>query len=954
MSKEENANRPASPALGAFGKIYYPALAIVAVVLLVLSFVTYYTASASVDAGFDTAQAVTRAEQLAGNGERNSWSAGTGNTSDDAVEIIGEWLSGIDGLTDAEARRVNENHDKDDGYDMDVTADFATTEGVPSATYVWQDLADPSIDYTVDNDTVYAMTGGDYAGTEGVVYAGRQPNNLIVVIPGSVTRTEAVKDAETPGYGDAVLFMTHYDSDNNSVGYGGASAVAAMTSVIENIVSSGAEYENDLVFLISDGRYESSVGAYTFLYQFTGFGNVAGRIRAAFNFDAITSDGALTIVGTSDNDSGIMGAYMLSDGSAKADFALTDLISDGLSSDVGIFYDYSSETWRIPVVDLMITGGAYSETSPASDEAEQAWKNGKVTEQFAAEIAALAEYFGGCDLTTLTAATNAAAYTWLGTTGIATGGAVYTMSGILVALIVVAIALAVKFGGFGVVRALKGLGGVALVMGLSLAAFAAAYFILGSLMAAFGVITLNMLTTAKMMSPALLVPAIAFAAAVSCGFYPIIKKGFKVKAADCVRGGALMLAVIGAAFGFAYPQAALPFIITGLALMAVMIASTMLKRVFREKFGFGIERLFLYTIPMMFALPFLVQTIMTAGVMVVTYSVIFLLLAVTLLLSSITPYFDYLQPVMTDAFAKLPKHTVPVIETVTEEVENEVKKGRYTTVTEERLVKHKVAWNYHNWFGVLVLCVVTIAALLLSCSLGAYAATNFALNRTTAYDYKYADIRDSVFDNSVVCYINGSSGSTGTYTWLIKDEAVYRNVKYAAGDDFDWWNWSWNGDTFGGAYEMTVNSDASANTDIFSKPDSDSMPDGYDVVSINPVDSAYSQVFMTVSGIDQGDKLTIYEGDISDPSEGSLASTIYHIEFNAPADEVEIVLPYGTGSCTMFVETDGTVRTTGYCYNTSGNQTIVNAGVDYRAMRDGYIDTYGYSIGYAEIIYDAT
>ena len=154
--------------------------------------------------------------------------------------------------------------------------------------------------------------------------------------------------------------------------------------------------------------------------------------------------------------------------------------------------------------------------------------------------------------------------------------------------------------------------------------------------------------------------------------------------------------------------------------MAVMMISTLLKGAFRNKYGFGIERLFLYTIPAMFVLPILMHTMLIMGTLVATVSVIFMMLAVTLLLTTITPYFDYVQPVMSDAFEKLPKHTVPVIETVTEEVEDEAKKGKFTTVTEDRLVKHKVAWRYHNWFGVLVITIVATVALVLSCSLGAY------------------------------------------------------------------------------------------------------------------------------------------------------------------------------------------------------------------------------------------
>lgn len=123
MNNEVNANRK-SPALGLFGKIYYPVLAIVAAVLLVLSFVTYYTVSAPTDAGFDTAAAVTRAEELAGLGERNTWHTGTGSTTDYAVNTIDGWLART-GIVEQTASRAEPTVDKDDGEDMDITASYS-------------------------------------------------------------------------------------------------------------------------------------------------------------------------------------------------------------------------------------------------------------------------------------------------------------------------------------------------------------------------------------------------------------------------------------------------------------------------------------------------------------------------------------------------------------------------------------------------------------------------------------------------------------------------------------------------------------------------------------------------------------------------------------------------------------------------------------------------------------
>ena len=980
MTNETNTNGRKSPALGTFGKVYYPLLALLAVVLLVLSFVTYYAVTAPADAGFDTAPAAETAMSLAtdtdGWTERNSWTLGSGR-ADNAVSEIDARLAEIAGsddaavLAEATPRAVGGSGttDKEDST-QDVVADI---DFGANATYVWQDLEDLGL--TVDNDTIYAMSDNknneDYAGQESVVYAGVQPNNLVVIIPGSVTRAAEEAGTATPSdnyaaYGDAVLFMTHYDTASGSAGLGGAAAVGAMLEVIDNVASSGSEYENDLVFVMTDGRYESSVGAYVFMNQFTGFGNVTERIKAAFNFDAVTSDGALTIAGTSDGDSGIMGAYLASGASARTDFSVMGLVEDTTFSDMDAFYSQNRDSWSFPAINFMMTGGSYEETSPAYvsvtdnntvgetplitlEEGRKIIENSAA--QFAAQMITLADYFGNADISDLGSSTNAAAYTWLGASGIATGPAVYAMSAVLVVLIAAAVALGIKFKGFGIVRTLKGVGGVALVTGLSLAAFAAAYFLLGSLMAAFGVITMNMLTTARFASAALIVPAVVFAAAVSCGLYPLVKRGFKIKAADCVRGGALLIAVIGAAVGFIYPQAALPFVITGIALMAVMIVSTMLRKAFSARFGFGMERLFLYTVPAMFALPFLVQTMLMMSNLVATVSVIFLMLAVTLLLSSITPYFDYMQPVMTDAFARLPKHVVPVIETVTEEVEDVSKKGKFSTVTEQRLVKHKVEWRYHNWFGVLVVTLVSVIALLLSCTLGARSAATFALNRTTTFGYGDSDIRDSIFDNSIVCYIDASSSSVSSFAWKIKDEAVYRDIKYI-GSDYDYWNWTWS-EELGGEYDKNVSISASnMDFNIFSSPEDDETSDGTDIVYIHPVDASASMVTMTLGNVQTGDTIKIYSGELTEiPSNAN--ELLFSYTFEVAADSIDVTLPFGAGNCTMFVEngTSRTVRVSGYCYSL-GNATVSQALSDYYTIVREFEAIYGYAPRFAEVIRD--
>ncbi|MBQ7227026.1 MAG: M28 family peptidase [Clostridia bacterium] len=886
MTKEQKEmSAPHMP--GKFKGVYYSILAIVAVVILVISFVTYYYAPASTSTSVDVSVANANAVTLA-QSERNEYNGNNGTSVTASVNKIKNWLNEA-GINEVKSTKLN------DSATMTSKDQKFTTQSVTSASYTVQDFE--ALEYVIDSDTVTDMTGGDYVGQEGVIYATSYVKNVIVTIPGKGD--------------DAVLFMTHYDSNNGSKNATSASAVAAMIATIDELAD--GSYENDLVFVITCGRYEGSVGAYAFKNQFVGFDNVYSRVKVAFNFDAITAGGALTIVQSSEGDSDVMSGYLASSASVRSDSSVTALMEEKFSSDFDIFYNKVNEEWDIPALNIMTTGGAYDAGTSYDSEVGES-----VTAQYASAMEGLANHFGNADLN-IGSGVESASVTYFGASIGMHGIAVYIIVALLLVLLVGNFWLGAKKKAFSANSVVKGAVGVILALGLSLGAFFLAYFAVGMLTVAFGAVSMNMLTSAHLLTPAVLIPAILFAMAVQCGLYPAIKKGLKVKAGDVVRGGAVVQMITAIAFGFIFPAGSLAYVLVGIANGVVMLVSTLARSAFRNKFGFGIERLMLYTVPAILGLPMLIQATMMVGNLVATVTMPFMLVAIALLLTSVTPYFDYLQPVLSDAVYKLPKHTIRVVETVVEEKEDEIKKGKFETVTETRVVNRKVAWNYRNWFGVTFLCVITMIALIVATPISANVNANVSNNFISTYDYTKTDITDSLYDDAIVCYVDASYSNPGKFYWLVKDEAVYQTLKKVEG--YDYYEWSY--DDRLEAYKMSVSTDnmpTYMETGLFTK-DTESE-EGYVKINVNTIANKASQVKMTLDGIKVSDELTVIKDD----------ETIYSITFDQPAEDIEFALPYGLGNCEIKIKTDSTtVSVEGYEY--INNPLVLNyAGEQYNEI----------------------
>lgn len=754
-------------------------MALIAVLLLVFSFVTYYNGSGSTS--IDTGKTADIAADLDGY-ERSAY-----NTTD-----LGRASNYIrTNLTAAIGSSLAIKKQSDDINSTDYTKIVDVGYDASKPAYVVQNFADRGIEYGVDDDTCFDMTGNHT-----VLAPAKQPVNHIVIVPGSMSKSGK--------NGDAVLFMTHYDSMPGSTGGTNAVNVASMLSVIE--YASTQSYTNDLVFVFTDGRYEESVSAYAFKNQFKGLNDVFSRVKAAFNFDAVTAGGHLALVQSCEYDAGIIAAYDSCAGSTYSDSILSSVQTDIISSDFDIFYDKSSEEWVVPALNFMFINGRYDAESKYDYIAGEGQTGGIDAANAAAQSAALmqklSDKFGNIeDLSTLSSGMESGYASYFGSTVSMNAAVSYVLASLLLLLICGVVFLiykksktpddAKKKGGIS--GMFKGMALAAGVTAASVGIFYAAYFLIGLLLFSFGTISLQMIMTMQYLCAGVLVPAILFAAAVPCGLYPLLKRAFRVKAVDCARGASLVMILFAVVMGYAFPPAAIQLLITGFCLAATMLIVTLLKKPVKTRFSTDIERFMPYAWPMMIAVPFAVPVILSLCNMYLSILLPALLGLFALMLSCITPYFDFLVVPLGKVWAKLPKHKIVVDQSITRDVEDDAKKGKFEKVTTREIITKEVKWRYHNWFGVTVICAVTAVVLLVSGLVSTFGAVVYGSSVVSTFNYTYDTTYESIYSNSMIYYAEkGGDNSQPTSSWLIKDESLFtktRGVEVGGRfflNDFEW------------------------------------------------------------------------------------------------------------------------------------------------------------------------
>lgn len=823
-----------------FKWIYYPVLAILCIIMLAFGLndtVNGMTGSTRSDDYYKSVR--THISQIAGSSHSS-----LSNTS---LESTRNYI--IKELTDNGFDRVDEVKENEESTDEDAevttVTDWARSSGnVPHATV------------TVQSALVTQNIQNEIEGrTDNYYIAGRTVNNIVVAIPGS--------DTLAGNNARAVVITARYDTRDDTTGATDNSAFVA--SLLQSAIEYNQEgtHRNDLVIVFTEDD-DLSYGAYCFTYAFKGLDNVVSRMSAGLSLDAFGNDGTLAVTASNTNDYKMILNYVKSSktalNSSLTEIILADEISENAA--MGAFND-------VPSIQVAVLGNL---TALHSQEDTVANLSTAVLNQQGDFIKSYLDTFSNATKT-YTSSSDAVYFSYLdlGTVVYSTTAA-YVLGGLALALVIAAIVFNVlKKGNKSFAIGKVGMGIVVSLLSILCAVVAlyGMYFACTLILSGFGVLPIQSVINLRLYNSGLMIGWILIAFAAQFGFTSLFKRVFKVKGADVTRGNAILITIVGAILSFVIPKASYYIAIPALFSALVFLLLTIFKTPFKNRFGFDIERLFLYAVPAIFCLPFVLGAIGLFGMAFPMYLMPAIMSVFMLLLGSIIAYVDYSRPVFDAVAKKLPPRTVPVKETVTEMVEDNIKKGRFTEQTFVKKYNEKVAWNYKNYFGI---SVVSIIAAILILVFGSF-NTSFTSSNNRIFKYN-----DAIYNDALI-YSYDFDSSSATRRLEVYDLMAYKYIRYAVND------LKWDNDKK--CYYKSVPS----NDTIVTSATQPQITKSGDIYTVTPYDRDRSYVELSFP---QANSITSIKITSSSDVE-------YVYEF-LNQDSINLIMPYGFGVFTMEVK----------------------------------------------------
>lgn len=660
---------------------------------------------------------------------------------------------------------------------------------------------------------------------DGTYYVNRTVNNLVVAIPGADTLAKyADPENEQLSYGDVIMFTAHYDTSTLNAGAANnTAAVANMIEVINAAANRETKYKNDLLFVFTSGGEEGALGAYAFKYQFKGFDDIYSRVKLAFNFDAVGGTGALIMSEVTSDGAALVSAYADLGGKAYSSSLYSSVFAaENKITDFDIYDD-------IAAYDFVTLGNENSGT--AFDTVDNL--DSGVVNAFGNMMNNAVSYFGDKTLGDYAAGGSAGFFNYLGATIWYTDFVAYIIAAIIILLVAAIVFFAVRKKSVNFVKAGLGAAVQLLTMLATLVCLYVAYLIVTLLLTGLEVINIHAIATVVTANVGLLVSSIVLAFALSVIFYIVFKKVFAVRATDVVRGNALLIALLAVIFCFAAPQVSYLFFVVAVLQLVVMLVTALTKDKFKAKFGFDMERLFLYVIPVILMMPVLcgelyLASAVTPAVMLPLYLTMF-----TLYGGAIMPYADYLKRPLGKLAAALPMRTIRVERVVTEKIEDAAKKGKFTEVTHAKVFKEKVTRTYSNALGITLVSFLGVVAIVLFTAFGGGFGSGVSSNYSY-YDEIYKDALVYVCDDDVE-------------TLEVYDLDAYKYIaRYV--DGFTW-------DADKGAY---VRTDTAGGIGLTTKLSVTADSANNKLFTVNTSETGTSQITVTLSGFAAGsiDKVT--------------------------------------------------------------------------------------------------
>ncbi len=707
-------------------------------------------------------------------------------------------------------------------------------------------------DGDVKKPTVTLQTStldGDLQDTLGLpeMIAGLNVTNIVAAVPSGKANA------------GAVVITVRYDTrtDTKGAASNGAFVANAVQSLIE-FAKSGKSYKNDIVVVFTEDL-DMSYGAYAFFNLFKGFDDVTSRAKAGISLDAYGNSGTLALTDMSGADLDYLNAYASVSGNVFNSSVVTDSLPDGLINIHAV-----KAFGKIPAVQVAVLGGldkGQSSLDTADNVSDSVIKQqARLIKDYVEKFADSTDSYGavGTDGT--------AVFSYLdGGTVAYTPVAAYVVGALILAMLAAVVIALILKKTFSLKNMLIAAGVQLAVVASTLVALLAAYFLVTLMLTGFGVLPIQSLLQLRYMNAGIMIAAVVISIASAFGFTTLYKRLFKVTSSDVVRGTAVLFGIAGAVMSFACPAYSFMTGWIGLLMLAVSLVTVCLHKTFKAKFGFGMDRLYLYAIPVALCLPLIMAEVVMVSSLLPLVLLPVLMTVFTAMTGVAVPYLDRTQPMLDKLVKKLPDRTIRVEHMVTEKVEDRAKKGKFTEKTYKRVDKEKVPYNYKNYFGISVVAVIGIVIALFSGGFGV------DYNKTLTGFHSY---NDAVYNDSLIYEIEKDSAGTSQRI-VVGDLMTYKFISRNI-SDLTW-------DAAGNRYTKNVN--YNVGEIIYRDPSVSKSDKTYTVTTF---DGAHSNVTIKIPSARSITKITLKEvnKNFGEDYEG------YVYEFNN-RDEIVLRLPYG-------------------------------------------------------------
>lgn len=420
---------------------------------------------------------------------------------------------------------------------------------------------------------------GDNADDSNVIKT-KKIQNVVLYVPGKDTKSKIDIDGnkftiDTAALSDAVMIVSHFDSKRGTSPYvSNGIATGSALALFEYIMSNDVEFENDLVFLFSDGNYSAGLGVNAFMnataYKDLFYG-VRKRVKLIANFDCVTDGGVLVMTGTENAGKSALSTYARISGLSYSSSLVGDIYSSlSANNDYSVLDSKSA----LNFVTAGVKDGLY-DTQNVSDNAAI---------QLTAMMSRFVEYAGNLDLSNVSNETPSAIFNYLDISIWYANYVGYIMGGVLVLLL----ALIITYLILKKLHNPKSLAFGALANVLSvlctIATLFVAYFIVALTLSLVGIISIASMFTLVANNVGWFIIFAVFAFVFSTFYTNLFAKTFNCEA-SIAKANSMLLILTAIVLSFACPKYAYLFGPVALLQAIALIVGGVLQICKPEKFA---------------------------------------------------------------------------------------------------------------------------------------------------------------------------------------------------------------------------------------------------------------------------------------------------------------------------------------------------------------------------------